>query len=70
MFSVPLSAPLAQSVEHQTFNLRVVGSSPTGGSLSKKHTAKHYILIDEITTCFLFPLYFAPVTQLVRVPCL
>ena len=26
-----ISAPLAQSVEHQTFNLRVVGSSPTRG---------------------------------------
>ena len=26
-----ISAPLAQSVEHQTFNLRAVGSSPTRG---------------------------------------
>ena len=26
-----MNASLAQSVEHQTFNLRVAGSSPVGG---------------------------------------
>ena len=34
-------APLAQSVEHQTFNLRVVGSSPTGGIYIK------FFLVDD-----------------------
>ena len=28
-------APLAQSVEHQTFNLRAAGSSPAGGSIGR-----------------------------------
>ena len=29
--SLPIAARLAQSVEHQTFNLRVMGSSPISG---------------------------------------
>ena len=33
-----LSARLAQSVEHQTFNLRVEGSSPSLGANVLKHT--------------------------------
>ena len=33
-----MQARLAQSVEHETLNLRVVGSSPTLGEFSKKET--------------------------------
>ena len=39
------SARLAQSVEHETLNLRVVGSSPTLG--------------DNFCCCFLFSFYSA-----------
>ena len=31
IFSLNMQARLAQSVEHQTFNLRVAGSSPSSG---------------------------------------
>ena len=38
-------ARLAQSVEHETLNLRVVGSSPTLGALFFLHThVSHYII--------------------------
>ena len=38
-YPVSLSARLAQSVEHQTFNLRVAGSSPSSGGGRFKRTA-------------------------------
>ena len=49
------SAPLAQSVEHQTFNLRVVGSSPTRGYMSLGQT-----LNDTIRTYSNFFLHIKP----------
>ena len=45
---VPTPASLAQSAEHQTFNLRVVGSSPTRG-YSPRHDLNCLIRESSIT---------------------
>ncbi len=39
-----LSARLAQSVEHETLNLRVVGSSPTLGALFRAQKYQKILL--------------------------
>ena len=43
-------ASLAQSVEHQTFNLRAAGSSPAGGLL-ETHTATFSSILIMKTKC-------------------
>ena len=48
-------ARLAQSVEHQTFNLRVAGSSPSSGSitlLNFEHKKRHgFCCLGSIIAC-------------------
>ena len=37
------TVPLAQSVEHETFNLRAAGSSPAGDSSRNTHSNFHFL---------------------------
>ena len=45
------TARLAQSVEHQTLNLRVVGSSPTLGEAFMKHPLSLKVVIVVKKMC-------------------
>ena len=45
-FTICISARLAQSVEHETLNLRVVGSSPTLGEQLFYFFANLYVKIE------------------------
>ena len=60
--SSPSEAWLAQSVEHQTFNLRVTGSSPVSGCLTFvcPHGFCHLINISYINASHYRPLEYIP----------
>ena len=50
-----ITARLAQSVEHETLNLRVVGSSPTlGASFSSLQQPVHGIIMGRSIFCTIF----------------
>ena len=46
-----ISARLAQSVEHETLNLRVVGSSPTLGEIFLEISACVCLVTQKHVTC-------------------
>ena len=54
MFSeISSTVPLAQSVEHQTFNLRAAGSSPAWDSIMRNRVFKRTLFhFRKVLECF------------------
>ena len=55
LFELTYGARLAQSVEHETLNLRVVGSSPTlGAGTFLWLVSKHSLFVPPCTESYFF----------------
>ncbi len=59
-----ITARLAQSVEHETLNLRVVGSSPTLGEIIIAFAIKDMIQVTSKLTLLVVPFLMDPDSKL------